>query len=345
MDTKQKQRIPALQIPYYFWAGYWVVWLFIFSSFQPFEKAVWATSVSISIQALTVYINIIYLTPQWLEKRKYLIFAVLSFLLLFALSRLHIVLNPPTGKFPALRGTPRFPNAFVFIRVYFLLATALITSTAYKFARDRSKIMQNKKEIESQQLESELQLLKSQINPHFLFNTLNNIYTLAYLKEDNAAPMIMKLSQLLRYMLYECRDNYVSLENEILFLQNIVEMQRLKSDGFDKNLHWSVQGSHHGLSIAPLLLLPFIENAFKFSDIDSNPAAKIEIRLSVASNGQFTFTCHNTLKKKTQLNTESGGIGIQNVKKRLELLYPTSYFLDIRESEKNYQVQLKLTLQ
>ncbi|CAG4999981.1 hypothetical protein DYBT9275_02359 [Dyadobacter sp. CECT 9275] len=330
--------------PYLFWLGYWLIWILILSGFQQFDRAVWAATVHVGVQAMTAYINILYLIPEFLEKKKYLAYGSLVVVLLIILCRLQITLHAPEFRIPTWRREIRFPRLFLFGRIYLFLVTVLISSTAYKFATDRFKALQRQSEMAKKQLESELQFLKNQINPHFLFNTLNNIYTLAYLKEDNAAPMVMKLSELLRYMLYECQDDRVSLDKEVRFLQNMADMQKLKSVSYQDQIDFRASGIVPEHRIAPLLLLGFLENAFKHSDLDINPQGYIKITLAVDEKHRLLFRCVNT-KRKTPANAEQpGGLGLQNVRKRLDLIYPDQYVLQLSETPEIYEVELTLQL-
>lgn len=328
--------------PYLLWTGYWLIWVLMLSSFQEIDRAVWAATVNVGAQGAVSWINIRFLLPGFLEKRKYIVYALLAFLVLFAFTKLHLTLVEPDLPTTSWRRKLRFPRAFQFGRVFLFLSIILIISTAYKFALDRFETLRRQAELAKKQLEIELETLKNQINPHFLFNTLNNIYTLAYLKEDNAAPMIMKLSELLRYMLYECQTEKVSLEREARFLENIVEMQKLKSDAHSNRLILEVHGIRSAYRITPLLILGFIENSFKHSDLEVNQDGFIRINLSVDDSNFICFTCANTKKKAEKIVTESSGIGLINTKKRLELIYGAKYDLKITETTDQYQVFLKL---
>ncbi|WP_052731116.1 sensor histidine kinase [Spirosoma radiotolerans] len=217
-------------------------------------------------------------------------------------------------------------------------------STTYALTIHHLRQRQRQTEREKEQLSSELAGLKSQVNPHFLFNTLNNLYTLAYLNEPSTAPMILKLSELMRYMLYECRDDKTPLENEVRFLNNLVAMQQLKSDTFAQNLRLTVEGvaPHH--RIAPLLLLVFLENSFKHSDLNQNPSGYIHIAVQAGADDQLQFHCVNTKRSLTGQSTEPGGIGLVNVRKRLALIYPDRHTLLLDDQPDRFAVHLMLPL-
>jgi two-component system LytT family sensor kinase len=328
--------------PYLFWIGYWLVWVLMLSSFQELDRATWVATVNVGLHGAVSYMNMRFLIPEFFEKRKYFVFGLLAFLVLFTFTKLHLTLVEPDLPTTSWGRKLRFPRAFQFGRIYLFLAVILLISTAYKFALDRFEALRRQSELAKKQLEIELETLKNQINPHFLFNTLNNIYTLAYLKEDNAAPMIMKLSELLLYMLYECQTEKVSLEKEARFLENIVEMQKLKSDAHASRLTLEVGGISLEHGIAPLLILGFVENGFKHSDLEVNEDGFIRLNLFVDDSNYIRFTCTNTKRKEAETAMESGGIGLINTRKRLELIYGANYHLEITETTDQYQVFLKL---
>lgn len=341
MENTLSKKIPLMAL--FAWLGYWLIWVLMFSNGQQAPGAVWAATVNVSLQAVIVYINMLVLIPSFLEKRKYVFYGMLCFMILILFAKLQLTLVPADVKV-ILKRNIQYPRAFQFARIYLFFMIVLIISTAWKFAIDRFNSLQSQNEMARKQLESELQLLKNQINPHFLFNTLNNIYTLAYLKEDNAAPMIMKLSELLRYMLYRCQAQWVPLQDEIIFLRNIVEMQKLKSEIFEQHLSFEVTGIGPGHQIAPLLLLTFVENSFKHSDLDMNPQGYIFINMHVDEQNALSFLCVNTKKTAIATESEPGGIGLANVKKRLELTYPGRHELEIIDNADTFEIRLIVNL-
>jgi len=217
----------------------------------------------------------------------------------------------------------------------FIIGVALFVKLVENWLRSQKY----QKEMERERLESELKMLKFQINPHFLFNTLNNLHTLVYKKSDNAPEVVMKLSSLMRYMLYETEGNYVSLAKELEYLQNFVELQKLRLAS-NQLVTMAIKGESDSYVIAPLLLVPFIENAFKHGTRASK-ASEISINITI-SNGVLTFNCVNDYQPNTQ-SQASSGIGLSNVKKRLELMYHDRYKLYIDINDK-YIVNLTLSL-
>ena len=210
-----------------------------------------------------------------------------------------------------------------------------------KFTFDWFKNMRIRRELENQNLTSELAFLKSQINPHFLFNTLNNIHTLAYKKADGAPDAIMRLSELMRYMLYESDVERVPLKMELQHLKSFVGLQALRFKAADV-VDLQVTGELEKHTIAPLLLLPLVENAFKHG-YQLNRSGAIRIYLEAGSQLVFTVTNDKPPVGSVQQKDETGGIGLENIKRRLELIYGQQYALEIDDQAHYFKVTLTLT--
>lgn len=221
-----------------------------------------------------------------------------------------------------------------------------VFGVTYALALDWIKNIRLKSELKNKQLETELKLLKSQIQPHFLFNTLNNIYTLCYVKDEKAAPMVLNLSKMLRYILYEGEKDKVSLQSEITFLHTLVELQELKNSE-EQSIVLQCENVRGTYEIAPLLLLNFFENAFKHGDWNSNPKAWMEANIEINKANQLHFSLQNsTNRHKNQYNNQKKGIGLENVRRRLALLYPYKHKLHVQQSENKdvFTVELSINL-
>jgi two-component system, LytTR family, sensor kinase len=226
---------------------------------------------------------------------------------------------------------PVFPSLFVFA-----------ISTAIKITNEWFKAEKQKKEMENEKLNSELAFLKSQVNPHFLFNILNNICSLARKKSDDTENAIIRLSHLMRYMLYESKDEKVSLEKEVEYLQNYIELQRLRiSDTVI--ISFVVKGKPETKMIEPMFLIPFVENAFKHG-VSYLEASQIEILLNITNDHIHFHIENNTIKKTEDPVQQESGIGLKNVLRRLELLYPGRHSIRIEENEAKYIVDLDINL-
>ena len=208
------------------------------------------------------------------------------------------------------------------------------------FVLQRIELDRRNQQLEKEKLIAELEFLKSQLHPHFLFNALNNIYFLIKKDPETAAEALAGFSDLLRFQLYKAKHPLVSLEKEMGYLQQFAEIAQLrKGDNFQMN--WHLPATTEGVEIPPLLLMPLIENAFKHG---SNKNGSIDITLSTTAN-TIVFKIANTIEQdKSQglQQFEEHGIGLANIKKRLALLYPEQHELIVREDEEKYEVVLKI---
>ncbi|MEE1947230.1 histidine kinase [Pedobacter sp. KR3-3] len=197
-----------------------------------------------------------------------------------------------------------------------------------------------KKELEQEKITTELAFLKSQINPHFLFNTLNDIYALTYRRSDDAPAAVLKLSALLRYMLKESDEQLVPLDREIGYLHNVIELHKIGQKG-NAYIDFKVEGHTEGLKIAPLILINFVENAFKHGVFDDHEHP-IQIQMAIADQ-QMVFKVFN-LKNHDQKD-KTGGIGLSNVQRRLSLIYPQRHTLAIGDENTTFTITLQINLQ
>ena len=228
---------------------------------------------------------------------------------------------------------------------FFVVAAFTATSIAAKLMFDWLSLQKQMEELEKEKVKAELEFLKSQINPHFLFNSLNLIYGKIDKRNDSARTLLLKFSDVLRYQLYECNEDFVPVEREIEFLESYVEVQKMrKSEKIAVELEMS--GSFSGYKIAPLLFIPFVENAFKY--VSNHRNKENFLRIEVTEEPDFVrFKCVNTIEN---LQTEdlaagaSSGIGINNVRRRLELLYPERHRLVQEKSDGHFKIDLTLFL-
>lgn len=191
----------------------------------------------------------------------------------------------------------------------------------------------------TEKLNAENAFLKNQLNPHFLFNTLNNIYSLALNQSPKTPEAVMKLSELMRYMLYESNLEKVSLETELTYLKNFIELQKIRYSG-QTYVDFEVIGDVSSQQIAPLMLIPFVENAFKHGNVqDANHPLSIQL---LVNQNNLNFIVKNQLANQNK--DKYGGIGLENIKKRLNLIYPKNYHLEIQNDADSYSSELNLIL-
>lgn len=220
----------------------------------------------------------------------------------------------------------------------------LIIMVSFKLAWDAIKKHKQLEQLESTVKESELRYLKSQINPHFLFNNLNNLYSYAIDNSPKTPSIILELSSVLRYMLYECKENFVFLSKEIEHLKHFTALNELQIEERG-NVEFTTKNNTDKYVIAPLILVIFIENAFKHSTASQSEDIEITIDIKTSNTGELCFMCKNSFLPKKNNQNLSKGIGLQNVKKRLHLLYPNKHQLKIEDFGTNYEVNLILQLQ
>lgn len=203
------------------------------------------------------------------------------------------------------------------------------------------KTNQRWRKLQQEQLETELSYLKAQINPHFLFNTLNSIYSLAIEKSDYTATAVVKLSGMMRYIISESHKHFVSLEKEISYINDYIELQKFRLGG-TVEINYSLQGSYAGKDIAPLILITFVENAFKYG-VNPEEYSEIFVGFNI-DNDVLTLKVENNKVTALQSKIEASGLGISNTRNRLEMLYPGEYKLMIDDGPEKFKVNLEVNL-
>lgn len=241
--------------------------------------------------------------------------------------------------FPDWRGR-YFPG--VFYTLTDVLPVIAILS-GFKFGWDALGKQREVDELKAAVQESELQFLKSQINPHFLFNNLHNLYAYAVEHSPKTPEIIIELSGVLRYMLYECREKYVPLSKEVAQLENFVKLNELQIEDRGE-VSFSARNIRAGYQIAPLILIVFVENAFKHTTASQIKDIYIDIQIELSESGILEFWSRNSFQAQSNTENLTRGIGLENVKKRLRLLYPDAHRLDIRKGENLYEVHLTIDL-
>jgi sensor histidine kinase YesM len=275
------------------------------------------------------YFNYYYLIPKFYFTKKYrLFFGILAGSLLFM-----FLIMEMDEAFSPFYQAPINHGHFLFlfsIKIRFIMIVLLSLGIA---SYNRLK------ETEEEKLKAELSYLKAQINPHFLFNTLNSVYALTVQKSDNAPEAITKLSAIMRYSITDATQDFVGLEKELSYVNAYIELEKLRLTN-KVNLNYTVKGLTTGKQIAPLIFIPFIENAFKYG-VSTRENSIIDIAITIENNNL------SVMVKNTKIRTDVKnklGLGIENTKKRLSLLYPGKHSLEIKDSENDFLVHLTLTL-
>ncbi|HNV98241.1 MAG TPA: histidine kinase [Chitinophagales bacterium] len=323
-----------------FWMAYLVLLTMVFARFLPLEQALLRNTITGLVLAPMVYLNLYVFVPNLLFTKRFSAYAGSILILLLISSPLRAWLDQRfafNAYNPLVLNSPAHYATIVFSSLVMLAVTTTLRLFQDWYAKTQLAI-----NYERLQLEAELRFLKAQINPHFLFNTLNNIYTLTYLEGKTAAPHILQLSGLMRYMLYESDEHLVPLSKELGYIQDYLQLQQLKNGKTDRVL-WDVEGVSDGILIAPLILIPFIENAFKHGNALDNTSGYIHGKLK-AENDTLIFHLENSIDAAATKKDAVGGVGLENVRKRLQILYPNKHMLNISGTQDTFTVQLTLRL-
>lgn len=210
-----------------------------------------------------------------------------------------------------------------------------------RFLKDWFELEAKRKEIENEQLMTELRFLKEQINPHFLFNTLNNLYYLAHTNSPNTKEVIAKLSQMMRYMIYEANNEKVPVSKEIEYIENYIALEKLRLED-DFPIEISIKGDYSRLQIAPLIFITFLENAFKHGTNHGDKESWVRVAFEFNEN-HCKYMVSNSKGEKSK-ETDKSGIGLKNTKRRLNLSYENLHTLEIIENELTFEVKLEIDL-
>ena len=312
----------------------------VIKSFAPTDNISFVPIIILSLFLIVIfYFNYFVLIPKFLLLKKYLLYVitlVLSIVTAFVLSGVFFNLfdfnpdniasiNPVLIKIePIMRA-----NAFLMLIISILASISLT-------------INNHLRQLEKEKLVAQISSLKSQINPHFLFNTLNNIYATAIDTSPRTADMVDKLSEMMRYTMKETQNDFVPLEEEINYLNNFIELQKLRLERTIK-FDYTIEGEFSELQIAPMLLIPFVENAFKHG-VNSEQDSNIRINIKANESELHFLVANNKVNIQSDIKENSGGLGIENTKHRLALIYPSKHLLTIKETENDFIVSLHINL-
>ena len=292
----------------------------------------------------SVYINLYLLIPKFLDKQHYLIYIISLAALFLLFYALHVF------TFDILSEV-LFPNYYLItfysyleLLKYFVIYIGL--TTLFMLSKYWFELLESKKklaEAEKEKIQNELKALKAQVNPHFLFNSLNTIYSLALKQSKDTPSVILKLSDVLRYMIYESNEKFVDIQNELEFIYNYIDLQKLRIQNPDL-VEYTIDGKVTIQKIAPLILVVFIENAFKHGIKGDIQLQFIRINIIVKEN-EIDFKIENNKGVSDDVEQDKyKGLGLENVKRRLELMYPGKHYLAISNNNDKFMVRLVLQL-
>ncbi len=345
MSFFQRHRISILHLT--FWCVYSLFFFFGLNEprhgIQPDIKEVLIDTVQhVSMMMIISYINFFYVLPPFLKNRnagQYLLRFLTTFI---PFVFIYVILERYVKDGYTYHERYFYSTGFiqrVILTTFFIVMFVCLL----KLIQEWFELDARKKELENEKLTTELQFLKAQINPHFLFNTLNNLYFLAFTQSPNTAEVVVKLSQMMRYMIYESNHEKVPLSKEIEYIQNYISLEKLRlEDNFP--VSFEVQGNAEGVRITPLILITFVENAFKHGVTNNIKAAYVSVKIILADKNCIFSVENSKIPQQAKNVKEKSGIGLQNVKRRLALSYPDNYTLEVEDKPTFYKVQLLLHL-
>jgi two-component system LytT family sensor kinase len=325
------------------WLGLYLFWILVF------QKRTFAFSRTMTVEfcyllfiAGNYYFNIYFTIPKFLYRKQYLAFAASMLAGIVAGALLRVPLAAYLNKHYFIPGKPQPGFSELFFNSFINIFFWVVCFVTIKLIADRIRFQKYVDVIEKEKSKSELDFLNAQFNPHFLFNSINSIYGHIDKTNSTARNMLLTFSDMLRYQLYDCNTDSVSIDKEINYIRNYVALQQSRKE---ENLviRFFVDENVKGFTIAPLLFIAFIENAFKYVSSNDGKENKIEISFK-KENDALVFTTLNTKDINGTIKMHHKGIGIANAKRRLGLLYPQKHFLDIINDEQLYRVKLKLEL-
>ncbi len=291
----------------------------------------WLTA--LAMYTATFYLNLLLILPLWIQRRKWgILIGGWSAIILGSTVGM-LLINRIFGFYQ--QGDWTYKILKFFFQACWLQGILIPLAVAYRFGVDWFRHDRIQRQLENQQLKTEMAFLKSQINPHFFFNTLNSIYILAYQQSVKTADAVMRLSDIMQYMLYESNHEKVPVIKEMDYIRQLIALQELRMTK-PLSLQLEVTGAVENWMMSPLIFIPFVENIFKHAVLD-DPADPVMMRLEVLEKS-LTFYCRNRIHPG--LKDSTGGIGLANVRRRLELLYPQHHQLEINHDGSHFGVKL-----
>jgi LytS/YehU family sensor histidine kinase len=312
------------------------------SYFDDYWYSLKSNLVEFPIHIIVIYINVYYLIPKFILRKKYRTYVFLLLLMLIMVYLVRTGLNyllVTKDIWPEAEDPTKFMELNHIIAVVLGELYVIGFVSAIKLVLDWAIEKRRNEDLAKLQMSTELKYLRTQIQPHFFFNTLNNLYALTLKKSDNAPRLVIKLSNMMQYILYEVKSSKASLLKEIGHINNFIDIERLRFD--DKvDSEMDITGNIEDVIVPPLLFLSFVENCFKHG-MKENDNLRINMSFDISNNGYLEFTLVNSFNpKKTQ--DDSIGIGNENAKRRLKLLFSNNYILDSKIEGENYKLFLKI---
>lgn len=329
-----------------FWGSYFTFNVIRWGSyFDDYWYSLKSNLVEFPLHIIIVYFNIYYLIPKFILTKKfkrYILFLLFSLFILYCIRTSLNFLLVTKNIWPEAEGTQQ---AFTFNHIVAVILGELYVValvSAIKLTFDWIYEKRRAEDLQKIQLSTELDFLKSQIQPHFFFNTLNNLYALTLQKSDTAPNVVLKLSDIMQYVLYDIKEPVISLFDEINYIQNYLDLEKLRY-GDKVNSKINIVGNIEDVKVPPLLFLPFIENCFKHG-AQENESIQVRIKFEIINNKTLKFCVKNSFVHIND-TIQKHGIGIKNVKRRLQLLFNNNFKLKTFVKKQHYFVKLKIPIQ
>ena len=329
----------------FFWVCVFAFYTFFYGRlsnnfYYSFVHLVYTSPLYIGATYITMYAII----PKFLLKKKYKDFVISSVYMVLGIAYLEILIIIclivlPVNVVPLKWSAPvNLGSLDIYLRLIGIYVVVFLASSVKLLKHWYT--MQNKNQLlVKEKLEAELNMLKSQVHPHFLFNTLNNLYALTLKKSDKSPDVVLKLSEILDFMLYHSNKDFVELDREIKLVNNYIDLEKLRH-GERLQIDFEIEGNPGNKLIAPMIIFPLVENCFKHGVSSTYQKSWIRLLLNL-SYDRFIFTAENSMIKTT--NTQKGGLGLTNLRKRLDLIYPDNYRVEITETDSIFTATLEIS--
>ncbi len=327
-------------LPVLFWFGIYGLLCYLDRNQLPPLENLLSNVVNILTYALLIRLNLHFFVPLYLNESKfwsYIGLVILTVILVTPITlflQTNILKNHPELSHNYISGWGLLPIS------YFII---LMGSTMYGVVSDWLLKSKEIEDLEKTKIQSEIRFLKTQINPHFLFNTLNSLYALSLKKSESTPEMLLRLSDIMRYILYECNEDLVDLDKEMEYLSNYIELEKLRY-GPDIDVKMNIEGDLSGRKIPPMILITFVENSFKHGVSESLKSPQIKLDVKIEEPNRFRFRLENSYEKTTSKSSKNSGIGLENISRRLDLLYPERHHLTTTSTDNVYIVDLWIEL-
>src|SRR5574344_891756 len=319
------------------WIGYSLLTVASPVTYMPMRVAALFILKTLITNAIVFYVNTFWLMPNYLFRRRNVSYAIAVSMMVVILAVFNIIVESLVSV-DTIDDRGWLP--FHTVEAIMSSMGMLFVSTIFGYFSQGRLLRQREVSLTHQSLEFEMKFLKSQINPHFLFNALNNIYALSVIKSEKTPEMILKLSEMLRFTLYDSESKKVKLSREVDYIINFVDFQKLKMDS-EPNIRVEVQNCNGELMIEPMLMIPFVENSFKHGNIDNTKKGWLTIDIKTLG-PILVFQIRNSLPVVALNKDLVGGIDVENVRKRLEMLYPNRSELKIETTNNEFNVFMKI---